>query len=68
MSINIKKVADEIAFDITHQYVNGEWIVSKEVNLEQIQWESLWAIDDIKCKIQAEVEEILKKQNIKIIE
>lgn len=68
MNIDIKKVADEIAFDITHQYVNGEWIVAKEIDMETIQWESLWAVDDIKCKIEAEIEEILKKQNIKIIE
>lgn len=68
MDINIEKIADEIAFDITHQFVNGEWIVSKEIDLETIQWESLWAIDDIKCKIQSEVEKKLEEQNIKIIE
>ena len=68
MNINIEQIADEIAFDITHQYVNGEWVVSKEIDLETIQWESLWAIDDIKCKILSEVEKKLEEQNIKIIE
>lgn len=59
MEIDIQSIAEEIVDELQHQ---------DKISIDDISWESLLAVDEIKCAIFDKVYDILISKDITILE